>query len=322
MNSPLRLGFDEQQLAVSEAITRFCEQHDVETLVREQHAHFPTDLWRQLAALGVFAPAAPGHSDSGGAVTVCAISEALGHVVFPGPIADTFLALQVLDGSEFEAILCGDVLICVSRSDSQLLPLGTVASLFLQVEDACIFRATPRETLQPIATLGGETWARGALATGETLSGAPQALTLGNLSQAAYIAALGLKLLSNTAEYVAQRQQFGQPLGDFQAISHPLADCMIALSAAQRIARAAARDFDELGGDHLSTQQQAAGAIRSARRAGLMAAHTCHQAYGAIGVTLEGPVFHCSRRLRQLASLMDGQREEQLLVASAGLRGH
>ena len=33
-----------------------------------------------------------------------------------------------------------------------------------------------------------------------------------------------------------------------------------------------------------------------------LAAHVAHQVFGAIGITLEGPVFRVSRRLRQLAS--------------------
>jgi hypothetical protein len=51
----------------------------------------------------------------------------------------------------------------------------------------------------------------------------------------------------------------------------------------------------------------AAAARLSARRAALDAAHTCHQLFGAVGITLEGPVFHISRRLRQLASQPPGE---------------
>ena len=44
----------------------------------------------------------------------------------------------------------------------------------------------------------------------------------------------------------------------------------------------------------------------AARRAAVAAAHTCHQLYGAIGITNEGPVFHITRRIRQLASELPG----------------
>jgi hypothetical protein len=30
--------------------------------------------------------------------------------------------------------------------------------------------------------------------------------------------------------------------------------------------------------------------------------HTGHQVFGAVGITVEGPAFHVSRRIRQMAS--------------------
>jgi hypothetical protein len=44
----------------------------------------------------------------------------------------------------------------------------------------------------------------------------------------------------------------------------------------------------------------------------------CHQVFGAIGVTLEGPAFHISRRIRQLASRSPGHASLRELV----LEGH
>ena len=43
-------------------------------------------------------------------------------------------------------------------------------------------------------------------------------------------------------------------------------------------------------------------ALVSAFSSALDAVHVCHQVFGAIGITLEGPAFHVSRRIRQLAS--------------------
>ena len=76
------------------------------------------------------------------------------------------------------------------------------------------------------------------------------------------------------------------------------------LAGAATLARAAAFRFDRAGGEALAPDAiAAAGAARlSAARAALGAAHACHQVFGAIGITLEGPVFHVSRRIRQLAS--------------------
>ncbi|MBW1883375.1 MAG: hypothetical protein JRJ58_07605, partial [Deltaproteobacteria bacterium] len=37
-------------------------------------------------------------------------------------------------------------------------------------------------------------------------------------------------------------------------------------------------------------------------------AHSCHQIFGALGITLEGPAFHLSRRILQLAALAPGAK--------------
>ena len=66
----------------------------------------------------------------------------------------------------------------------------------------------------------------------------------------------------------------------------------------------------------------AAAARLSAGRAAIAAAHTCHQLFGAIGITLEGPVFHVSRRIRQLVSQQPDIRQygmaEQIILWRVG----
>ena len=70
-------------------------------------------------------------------------------------------------------------------------------------------------------------------------------------------------------------------------------------------------------------ERQAAGAVISARRAALKSAFTCHQVFGGIGVTLEGPAYHYSRRIRQMASLPPmGAEEQNQVLAYAGLGVH
>jgi len=51
---------------------------------------------------------------------------------------------------------------------------------------------------------------------------------------------------------------------------------------------------------------EACAAHYAARRAATEAAHTCHQVFGAVGITLEGPAFHLSRKILQLAAMAPG----------------
>ena len=320
MQSGLDLDYNEDQAAIRSAIERFCVQHNVDAVARQSGQPFPRELWRQLAELGVFHPGAAGSPESGGALEICAISEILGQHVFPGPIAATYLAIQTLQPQAAAGLLDGRELVSLSSADSTLLPFGCDADLFLIVDAARIARAHIPDFVEPVATLGGETWGRALLKADETLHGAERAFIVGNISSAAYLAGAAWRLLKDASAHAATRRQFGKTLGEFQAVSHPLADCAIGVTAAQTLARAAACSFDSaVGTDDTSLQEArayAAGALLSAQRASLNVAYACHQVFAGIGITLEGPVFHITRRIRQLASTPPaGNRERDVLLA-------
>jgi alkylation response protein AidB-like acyl-CoA dehydrogenase len=84
------------------------------------------------------------------------------------------------------------------------------------------------------------------------------------------------------------------------------------LQAAATIAREAAWRIDR--GEHAHARGAAARARLSAGAAGLEAAYVSHQIFGAIGITLEGPAYHVSRRIRQLASQPPGEDAARALV--------
>jgi alkylation response protein AidB-like acyl-CoA dehydrogenase len=94
------------------------------------------------------------------------------------------------------------------------------------------------------------------------------------------------------------------------------------LVAAATLARAAAWRFDGDGSDdrghsaEMSCGALAAGARLSAERAALESAYVSHQVFGAVGITLEGRIYHITRRIRQLASQppSDASARESLLV--------
>ena len=63
MEYGLNLDFNEDQEAIRAAVDRFCQQQNVEDIARQSAAQFPRMLWQQLAELGAFYPAAPGHEE-------------------------------------------------------------------------------------------------------------------------------------------------------------------------------------------------------------------------------------------------------------------
>jgi alkylation response protein AidB-like acyl-CoA dehydrogenase len=317
MTTELNLDFNEDQQAIGAAVDRFCVQNNVSGLARQTATAFPHQLWRGLAEIGVFHPAAPG-CDAGGALELCAIAETLGEHVCPGPIAATYIAIQVLDEEDAARLLDGTALVSLSSADSTLLPYGIEADIYLVASHDGIDLAQPPQQVEPVATLGGETWGRALLKVDKILPDAGRGLLIGNIVTAAYLAGAAWQLLRGASDHAATRKQFGKTLGEFQAVTHPLADCAIGLTGAQTLARAAACSFD--GGDIDESGSLAAGALVAARRASLETACACHQVFAGIGVTLEGPAFHITRRIRQLASSPPaGTRERERLLAEAGL---
>ncbi|WP_046732688.1 acyl-CoA dehydrogenase family protein [Streptomyces humi] len=88
------------------------------------------------------------------------------------------------------------------------------------------------------------------------------------------------RVLERTVEYVKQREQFGRPIGSFQAVKHRLADVYVAVRAARSAAYCAAwatAHGERVGGVALA---QALEALRTAAGEGI-------QLHGGIGFTWE-----------------------------------
>lgn len=91
------------------------------------------------------------------------------------------------------------------------------------------------------------------------------------------------RVLERTVEYVGQREQFGRPVGSFQAVKHRLADVYVQVQAARSAAYYAAwaaAHAETVGGLALA---QALQALRSAAAEGV-------QLHGGIGFTWEHEV--------------------------------
>jgi alkylation response protein AidB-like acyl-CoA dehydrogenase len=311
----LDLAFDDGQLAIADAVAHFCAERFDDEAVRAATGTLPKTAWKALAELGVLGVLTPGVE--GGLLEAVAAVESLGAAVFPGPLAATFLATRVLDDPERAAVADGDAI--VSAGAAGLWPWGCEASVFLELAGERVYRVEPSEPLEAVVTLGGEPWARASLVRGEPLERSADGLCAYRTLLAAQLAALGQRLVRDASAHAAARKQFGRPIGDFQAVAHPLADSAMRLDAAATLAHAAASSFD--AGTPQGASRFAAAAHASACAAALEAAYVCHQVFGAVGITLEGPVFHVSRRIRQLASLAPGPAASAALLTGRGRPG-
>ena len=99
-----------------------------------------------------------------------------------------------------------------------------------------------------------------------------------SLAAAAQLVGLGQRMLDMTVDYVRQRQQFGVPIGSFQAVKHQLADSLKELTFARPAVWRAAASLEPR--DISMAKAMASDAASFVARRALQ----CH---GAIGYTVE-----------------------------------
>ena len=282
----LDLTLDADSVAIADSIARFCAQ-------KMGDGGFNRDLWERLADLGVLALGA--EPDAREFCHIAAASEALGRAGFPGPLAATFFATGLLPPARARTVIDGSGI--VSLGTPPLMPWGAVGDLVIAL-DGDEARLVEARGVEPVAMLGGEHWARIDAVPVEMLGPWRPALHRYELSLAAYLVGAAQELLYRTAAHARDRKQFGQAIGDFQAVALPLAEVSTRIAASRNLVLVAARRLDAGDGNGPAL----AGAARCltgrvARELGYLA----HQTFGAFGVTRDGPVFSLSRRFQQWA---------------------
>ncbi len=300
------LDYDDVDAAFGISVARLCESKLARPI--GETAEWTPDWWRTLAELGVLGLTTP--NGGGSVTTVAAVMEALGAADAPGPFVETFVALQLLTEVDAAAIVAGDEIVTVKTADAiAWLP---IASTVIEIDGDRAYRARPAEPVTPIGSLAGEPWGRANLERLDDLGDANRALAVGDVAAAAYLVGEATNLLTNAAQYAADRIQFKNAIGNFQAIAHPLADCHLRLAAARTITRMAAEAVDTPRPEALAS---AATARRSATTAALETAYHVHQTYGAMGFTVEGPIGNRSAKIRQtsLAGHRSGAGAEHIL---------
>jgi alkylation response protein AidB-like acyl-CoA dehydrogenase len=123
---------------------------------------------------------------------------------------------------------------------------------------------------------------------------------------AAEAAGLMRAALESTVQFVKDRQQFGQPLGHFQAIQHRLAEDAQIMRACRSLALRAA---------FLDDDRNASIACLYAQDTMRKLIYDCHQFSGAMGLTLEFPLHLWTFRLKVLQGEAGGRAAQGLLVA-------
>jgi len=151
---------------------------------------------------------------------------------------------------------------------------------------------------------------------GRGLAAALSILTGGRIGIAAQSVGLAQAALDEAADYAAEREQFGQPVAEFQAIQHKLAEMATTVKAARLLTRDAARR-DDAGED---TRMAASMAKYFASEGAVDVTNEAVQIHGGYGYTTDFDVERFFRDAK-ITTIYEGTTEIQKGVIAEELLG-
>ncbi|MEV6956198.1 acyl-CoA dehydrogenase family protein [Streptomyces sp. NPDC051183] len=259
-------------------------------------------LWRELGEAGFFALRLP-EADGGvglGLPEAVLVFEEAGRALLPGPLVATHLAAGTVPGAATGTAvvtafdLGGPLVAYLAESDAVLgAPAG-----------AAVPAGAPVRSADPLTPLHRVPEAARA-AEGVAASAAYR--QEGALLTAALQLGSALRTVELAVEYAGQREQFGQPIGAFQAVKHLCAQMLVRAEVARTAVYAAAVTADA---------GEVAAAKLLADEAAVLGARDCLQVHGGMGFTWEADVhLHLKRAWARAEQWRTAAQAQELLAA-------
>jgi alkylation response protein AidB-like acyl-CoA dehydrogenase len=291
------------------------------------------DAWRavyeRLAQLGIFGVAIPEElGGAGGSIEdLCAMVDEAAAALIPGPVATTALAtLVVTDEKLLDGLASGERTAGVALGSDITFDAGsgtatgTAEFVLGGVADGLLVLPAGDQWVLVDAAAGGAavealeaTDFSRPLARVELASAPATVLPLTHQRMvdltatvlAAEAAGLARWMLDTATDYAKVREQFGKPIGSFQAVKHMCAEMLL---RAQQIAVASADAAGAVADDDVA-QLSIAVAVAAATgiEAAKVNARDCIQVLGGIGITWEHDAHLYMRRAYAIAQFLGGK---------------
>jgi len=289
----------------TDAVRDMLHDHCTPELVREVEAGGTADtLWKLLESAG-FADALVPESAGGAGLSwaeAAPVLELFGRHALPLPLGETMLVRSLVAAASVTVPPGLTTLACAAPADDETVscphvPCGRLAATVLVAFDGearLLPTAGARRAVFGFKLDAAMVWPLQAWHDAAPTRLRPP-LSLRTLQAAIYsvqLAGAMAAVLERSLEYANDRQQFGKPIGKFQAIQHQLSlmseHVFASRMAAQLCMPAEGAVFDEL---------RVAMAKARASEAAVEVAALSHSIHGAIGFTAEYPLQLLTRRL-------------------------
>ncbi|KUO10894.1 acyl-CoA dehydrogenase family protein [Streptomyces sp. DSM 15324] len=255
------------------------------------------ELWRELGAAGFFAlrlPETEGGVGLGLPEAVLAFEEA-GRALLPGPLVATHLAAGRVPGAaEGETV--------VTTADTGGLVEWLTEADVVDGVDGDVSGAVALRSVDPLTPLHRLPRRAGRTAAEPVAVLLTAAEQLGTATRACELA----------VQHARTREQFGQPIGAFQAVKHLCADLLVRVEVARAAVYAAAVT---------AGPADIAAARLLADEAAVRGARECLQVYGGMGFTWEADVHLLLKRAWVRTRRAGGGTESEELLAGELLAG-
>ncbi|OPC83627.1 hypothetical protein B4N89_24195 [Embleya scabrispora] len=331
--SPVDLEPTEDQKAVRSAFSEFFTDRCPISVVRAaEPLGFAADLWRRLAAMGVPGMALPDDAGGGGAsrADLILLLHEAGRVLAPVPLSAHLAASRLLLDTPWCAGVADGTLIAAPALRptvdglARLVPGGAVADVVVALdEDELVavrgeapMTAPVNHAAAPLADryVRDDRGGRVVLARGEDAARRHAALRREwQLYTAATLAGLAERALESAVAYTLEREQFGRPIGAFQAVQQGLADLVGPLDGIRLLVARAAWCADE--GDPAEAGRLAVMAFLAAAEVARTTTYRAVHFHGGYGVTLEYDIQLYFRRARGWPLVLGDPDEEYRALA-------
>jgi len=319
----------EDQEALREGVRSFCDGRFSFDALREleEKGAIDRELWGELAEMGVFSlrlPESEGGVGLGFADAVLVFAE-LGRRLVPGPLVWSQLLAGRIDGAADGEVVVGGLDLCGPVGGPLVVEhLDQLDALVVLRSDGVV-RVDPRSLhAKPVARpLDPHTPIHhvATLPDGEPIGDAEDAARLrreGGALVAGQLLGIAEMTQELATEYARKREQFGRPIGGFQAVKHILADAFTRQELARAAVYAAGATLDdpEVG----SAARAVSTAKLVAGEAAMKNSRACVQVHGGMGYTWEIPAHYYLKRtwvLENVFGTVDEHAEEMAEYVAA-----
>jgi alkylation response protein AidB-like acyl-CoA dehydrogenase len=301
-------GFDDDQLAFRDAVRDLLDKECPPEVVRAAWSApagaLDRAVWDRLDEMGVLGTlVTEAHGGLGlDERSLVLVLEETGRAGLPHPVVETAaVAAPLLGERQGVGLVASDLggphVPCAA--DADWLLLRDPASGALHLVDSGAVALTPVDTVDGARRAAGVDWQP---SPSTLITDDPAAVELafdrGAWGAAAQLVGLGQRMLDTTVAYVVERQQFGVPIGSFQAVKHHLADALKELAFARPAVHRAAHSL-ATGAATASRDVSMAKAMAS--DAAWFVGRQALQCHGAIGYTVEHDLHLYLKRTWALA---------------------